>query len=96
MCRQRAPIARPPYPASTSSTGLWAPAATAAVTINDCLDIGTDLGSPVSEAYYDKAPFTFNGTIEQVQVQYTRWCTRLGRETSRWSTDAIRVTCLQA
>ena len=31
-----------------------------------------DLGSPVSEAYYDKPPFTFNGTIAQVQVQYTR------------------------
>jgi hypothetical protein len=31
-----------------------------------------DLGSPVPEAYYDKASFTFNGTIEQVQVQYTR------------------------
>ena len=41
-------------------------------TANDCLDIGTDLGSPVSLAYYDKAPFTFNGTIEQVQMKYTR------------------------
>jgi hypothetical protein len=30
---------------------------------NDCLDIGTDLGSPVSPDYYDQAPFPFNGTI---------------------------------
>jgi len=37
---------------------------------NDCLDIGTDLGSPVSVDYYDKAPFAFNGKIEQVHVQY--------------------------
>src|SRR5690606_20084939 len=31
---------------------------------NECFDIGTDLGSPVSQAYYDKAPFKFDGTIE--------------------------------
>ena len=30
-------------------------------TANDCLDIGTDLGSPVSVDYYDQAPFKFNG-----------------------------------
>jgi hypothetical protein len=41
-------------------------------TANDCLDIGTDLGSPVSLDYYDKAPFAFNGTIETVHVQYMR------------------------
>jgi arylsulfatase len=40
-------------------------------TANDCLDIGIDLGSPVSVDYYDKAPFKFNGKIEKVQVQYT-------------------------
>ena len=34
-------------------------------TANDCLDIGTDLGSPVSVDYYDKAPFKFNGKIEK-------------------------------
>jgi arylsulfatase len=36
----------------------------------DCLDIGTDLGSPVSLDYYDAAPFAFNGKIGQVQVNY--------------------------
>ncbi|MGH8065154.1 MAG: hypothetical protein ACRERE_07905 [Candidatus Entotheonellia bacterium] len=41
-------------------------------TANDCPDIGADLGSPVSEACYDKAPFTFNGKIEQVQVKYSQ------------------------
>jgi len=41
-------------------------------TANDCLDIGTDLGSPVSVDYYDKAPFKFNGTIQQVHVEYLK------------------------
>jgi len=39
-------------------------------TANDCLDIGIALGSPVSLDYCDKAPFKFNGTIEQVHVAY--------------------------
>ena len=39
-------------------------------TANDCLDIGVALGSPVSLDYYDKAPFKFNGTIEQMTVKY--------------------------
>jgi hypothetical protein len=39
-------------------------------TANDCLDIGIALGSPVSLDYYDKAPFKFNGMIEQVRVKY--------------------------
>jgi arylsulfatase len=40
-------------------------------TANDCLDFGIDLGSPVGLEYYDQAPFAFNGTIEQVRVEYT-------------------------
>lgn len=39
-------------------------------TANDCLDIGTDLGSPVSLDYFDKAPFAFNGKISEVKVKY--------------------------
>ena len=39
-------------------------------TANDCLDIGTDLGSPVSLDYFDKAPFAFNGRINEVRVRY--------------------------
>ena len=41
-------------------------------TANDCLDIGIAYGSPVSLAYYDQAPFKFNGTIAQVKVKYTK------------------------
>jgi arylsulfatase len=41
-------------------------------TANDCLDISTDLGSPVSLDYFDAAPFPFNGKIEQVHVNYTK------------------------
>ena len=39
-------------------------------TANDCFDIGTDLGSPVSLDYFDKAPFKFNGAIDHVHVKY--------------------------
>jgi arylsulfatase A-like enzyme len=39
-------------------------------TANDCLDIGIVHGSPVSLDYYDKVPFKFNGTIEQMHVGY--------------------------
>ena len=39
-------------------------------TANDCLDVGQALGSPVSLDYRDKAPFKFDGTIEQVHVKY--------------------------
>ena len=41
-----------------------------AFTANDCLDIGKALGSPVPLDYRAKAPFKFNGTIEQVHVKY--------------------------
>jgi arylsulfatase len=43
-----------------------------AFTANDALDIGTDLGSPVSPDYYDKAPFKFNGKINSMNVKYTK------------------------
>jgi hypothetical protein len=38
---------------------------------NDCLDIGTCLGGPVSLDYYDRAPFPFNGHIDTVNVRYS-------------------------
>jgi arylsulfatase len=41
-------------------------------TANDCLDIGMALGSPVSLDYRKKAPFKFNGKIQQVKVRYQR------------------------
>jgi arylsulfatase A-like enzyme len=52
------------------ATGQVPISAAIAFTANDCLDIGIALGSPVSLDYYDKAPFKFNGTIQQVQVAY--------------------------
>ena len=39
-------------------------------TANDCLDIGSDLGSPVSLDYFDLAPFAFNGTIGTTKIKY--------------------------
>ena len=39
-------------------------------TANDCLDIGIALGSPVSLDYREKAPFKFNGVIDNVNVKY--------------------------
>ena len=41
-----------------------------AFTANDCLDVGIDLGSPVSPDYYDHAPFEFNGTVKSMEVTY--------------------------
>jgi hypothetical protein len=40
-------------------------------TANDCHDIGTCLGGPVSLDFYDRAPFPFNDTIDTVTVRYT-------------------------
>lgn len=34
------------------------------------LDIGTDLGAPVSLQYYDQAPFAFNGKIKNIDIRY--------------------------
>ncbi|WP_119790657.1 arylsulfatase [Flavobacterium anhuiense] len=39
-------------------------------TVYECLDIGTDLGSPISEAYFEKAPFAFSGKINGVNIKY--------------------------
>jgi arylsulfatase A-like enzyme len=55
-------------PAAEGQVPMSAPLA---FTANDCLDIGTDLGSPVSVDYYDQAPFAFKGKIDQVKVRYT-------------------------
>ena len=39
-------------------------------TANDAFDVGRDSYSPVSEAYFDRKPFAFNGTIDQLKVAY--------------------------
>jgi arylsulfatase A-like enzyme len=41
-------------------------------TANDCLDIGSDLGSPVSLDYFDQAPFAFNGKIITTKITYPK------------------------
>jgi len=43
---------------------------TAGFSANECFDIGQDLGSPVSENYFDRAPFTYNGDIRDLEVRY--------------------------
>jgi arylsulfatase len=39
-------------------------------TANDSFDVGMDSYSPVSLAYYDRAPFKFNGNIDKVKINY--------------------------
>jgi arylsulfatase A-like enzyme len=39
-------------------------------TANDSFDVGMDSYSPVSLAYYDRAPFKFNGVIKSLDVKY--------------------------
>jgi hypothetical protein len=41
-----------------------------AFSASETFDIGTDLGSPVSLDYFDRAPFPFNGKIEKVDVEF--------------------------
>jgi arylsulfatase A-like enzyme len=52
------------------ATGVVPVSAPLLFTANDCLDIGISLGSPVSLDYREKAPFLFNGTIDNVNVRY--------------------------
>ncbi len=40
----------------------------AAFTASESFDVGVDLGSPVSPAYFDRRPFRFDGKIENVLV----------------------------
>jgi arylsulfatase len=39
-----------------------------AFTASESFDVGVDLGSPVSFAYFDRKPFKFDGKIESVDV----------------------------
>ncbi len=43
-----------------------------AFTANDAFDVGMDSYSPVSEAYFDRKPFKFNGRIEKVHIKYAK------------------------
>ena len=39
-----------------------------AFTASETLDVGVDLGSPVSLDYFDRRPFRFDGKIETVDI----------------------------
>jgi arylsulfatase len=41
----------------------------AAFTASETFDVGVDLGSPVSMAYFDRRPFPFTGEIGSVTVE---------------------------
>lgn len=41
-----------------------------AFTANDAFDVGMDNYSPVSDAYFNRAPFRFNGKIDKVEIRY--------------------------
>ncbi|MEJ8821594.1 arylsulfatase [Variovorax humicola] len=41
-------------------------------TATETFDVGRDLGSPVALAYFDRAPFSFNGRIHDVHVAYAQ------------------------
>lgn len=43
-----------------------------AFTANDTFDIGMDSYSPVSLAYFERAPFKFNGEIDKVHIDYLK------------------------
>ncbi|MCG6157685.1 arylsulfatase [Rubinisphaera margarita] len=43
-----------------------------AFTANDSFDVGMDSYSPVSEAYFDRKPFRFNGKIDKLQIKYQK------------------------
>jgi len=70
-------IARPGAPAAVVLTVDGAEVARATVgrtvpaafTASETLDVGIDLGSPVSLDYFDRQPFQFDGKIESVHVE---------------------------
>jgi arylsulfatase A-like enzyme len=43
-----------------------------AFTANDAFDVGMDSYSPVTLAYFDRAPFKFNGKIEKLKISYLK------------------------
>jgi arylsulfatase len=54
------------------ATGRVPRTAVLAFTANDAFDVGTDSYSPVSQAYFDRKPFKFNGKIDKVHIKYTK------------------------
>jgi len=42
----------------------------AGFTASETFDVGMDMGSPVADDYFDKAPFEFEGTLKQLHFKY--------------------------
>lgn len=42
-----------------------------AFTASETFDVAEDLGSPVALDYFDRAPFAFNGTVQDLHISYT-------------------------
>ncbi|MCY1550752.1 hypothetical protein D9M68_870270 [compost metagenome] len=40
-------------------------------TASETFDVAKDLGSPVALDYFDRAPFAFNGTVQDLRISYT-------------------------
>jgi arylsulfatase A-like enzyme len=53
----------------TIAQGRVPETASVGFTANDSFDVGRDTQSPVSEAYFDRAPFVYTGTINQFHAQ---------------------------
>jgi len=51
-------------------TGRVPRTAGCSMTGNDSFDVGRDSHSPVSPAYFERAPFDFDGRTEKVTVKY--------------------------
>ena len=68
--------ARPLSPATVVRQGGWdggrphdrRPDGAGAFSASETLDVGVDLGSPVSLVYFDRRPFRFGGKIDKVEV----------------------------
>jgi arylsulfatase len=49
-----------------ATTGTVRSTVPAGFTVTETFDVGMDLNSPVADAYYDKAPFAFEGELKKV------------------------------
>ena len=59
------------YTSSSNGTSARIEQSVPAVhTDSESFDVDSDLGSPVSLDYYDRAPFKFNGKIEKIHISY--------------------------
>jgi arylsulfatase len=53
-----------------AATGTVRSTVPAGFTVTETFDVGIDLNSPVADAYYDRAPFAFEGTLKRLHFVY--------------------------